>query len=108
MMSGTPPHPSTGPWARWQGFSSPSGRAMTSLNARRSPRSTRKHSPDRTGDLGLLIDRLLDQINEESAHEPGYRDKKLSPSVRSNLLRHSWPGNVRGLLNSSRRDLVGR
>ena len=35
MTSGTPPHPSTGPWARWPGFSSPSGRAMTNPNARR-------------------------------------------------------------------------
>ena len=33
---------------------------------------------ERPGDLGLLIDRLLDQINEESAHEPGFAHKKLS------------------------------
>ena len=31
---------------------------------------------ERAGDLGLLVDRLLDQINEESAHEPGYRNKR--------------------------------
>ena len=61
---------------------------------------------DRTGDLGLLIDRLLDQINEESAHEPGYRDKKLSASARNILLRHSWPGNVRELLNTLRRAAI--
>ena len=60
----------------------------------------------RTGDLGLLVDRLLDQINEESAHEPGYRNKKLSASARNVLLRHSWPGNVRELLNTLRRAAI--
>ena len=38
---------------------------------------------ERPGDLGLLIDRLLDQINEESAHEPGFSHKKLSASARN-------------------------
>ena len=61
---------------------------------------------ERTGDLGLLVDRLLDQINEESAHEPGYRDKKLSASARNILLQHSWPGNVRELLNTLRRAAI--
>ena len=61
---------------------------------------------ERTGDLGLLVDRLLDQINEESAHEPGYRNKMLSASARSVLLRHSWPGNVRELLNTLRRAAI--
>ena len=61
---------------------------------------------ERTGDLGLLVDRLLDQINEESAHEPGYRNKKLSASARNILLRHSWRGNVRELLNTLRRAAI--
>ena len=61
---------------------------------------------ERTGDLGALVDRLLDQINEESAHEPGYRNKKLSASARNVLLRHSWPGNVRELLNTLRRAAI--
>lgn len=61
---------------------------------------------ERTGDLGLLVDRLLDQINKESAHEPGYRNKKLSASARNALLQHSWPGNVRELLNSLRRAAI--
>ena len=61
---------------------------------------------ERTGDLGLLVDHLLDQINEESAHEPGYRKKKLSASARNVLLRHSWPGNIRELLNTLRRAAI--
>ena len=61
---------------------------------------------ERTGDLGLLVDRLLDQINEESAHDPGYRKKELSASARNILLRHSWPGNVRELLNTLRRAAI--
>ena len=61
---------------------------------------------ERTGDLGLLVDHLLDQINEESAYEPGYRNKRLSASARNVLLRHSWPGNVRELLNTLRRAAI--
>ena len=61
---------------------------------------------ERRGDVGLLVDRLLDQINEESAQEPGYHDKKLSASARNILLGHSWPGNVRELLNTLRRAAI--
>ena len=61
---------------------------------------------ERTGDLGLLVDHLLDQINEESAHEPGYRNKKLSASARNVLLQQSWPGNIRELLNTLRRAAI--
>ena len=55
---------------------------------------------ERAGDLGLLADRLLDQINAESVHEPAYRSKKLSVSARNILLQHPWPGNVRELSNT--------
>ena len=55
---------------------------------------------ERPGDLGLLIDRLLNQINEESTHEPGFSHKKLSASARNLLLKHSWPGNVRELFST--------
>ena len=61
---------------------------------------------ERTDDLGPLVDRLLEQINEESAQEPGYREKKLSASARNIVLRHSWPGNVRELLNTLRRSAI--
>ena len=57
----------------------------------------------REGDLSLLIDSLVAQVNNESVHEPGYRDKKISASAKNILLQHPWPGNVRELLNTIRR-----
>ena len=61
---------------------------------------------ERPGDLGLLIERLLDQINEESAHEPGFSHKKLSASAKNLLLKHHWPGNVRELFNTLLRSAI--
>lgn len=61
---------------------------------------------ERPGDLSLLIDRLLDQINRESTSEPGYIDKKISPTAKNFLLGYHWPGNVRELLNTLRRAAI--
>jgi len=61
---------------------------------------------DRKGDLGLLIDGLLGQINIKAARQPGYIDKKISPSARNLLLAHSWPGNVRELQNTLTRATI--
>jgi DNA-binding NtrC family response regulator len=58
---------------------------------------------ERPGDISLLIDRLLDQINQESVDEPGYKYKKVSASAKNLMLQHSWPGNVRELQNTLRR-----
>ena len=55
---------------------------------------------ERKGDLSLLIDRLLKEINDDLAQEPGYEHKKLSPGARNILISHPWPGNVRELLNT--------
>jgi len=60
----------------------------------------------REGDISLLLDRLLDQINRESGTEPGYKNKNLSVSARKLMLRHGWPGNVRELLNTLRRAAI--
>jgi DNA-binding NtrC family response regulator len=60
----------------------------------------------REGDAGLLLDRLLDQVNRESEGEPGYEPKKLSAGARNLLLGHPWPGNVREMLNTLRRAAV--
>lgn len=59
----------------------------------------------RAGDLGLLLNYLLDQINEESAGAPGF-PKTLSVGARKLLLRHDWPGNVRELENTLRRATI--
>ena len=61
---------------------------------------------DRPGDLGLLIDHLIAQINQESEEQPGYRRKKISPNAKNVLLNHDWPGNVRELQNTLRRAMV--
>lgn len=61
---------------------------------------------ERPGDVGLLVDRLLEQVNSESKTEPGYEHKKLSASARNLLLQHPWPGNVRELLNTLRRAAI--
>ena len=61
---------------------------------------------ERAGDIALLADGLLNQINAESAHEPGYRDKKLSPLAKNLLLQHPWPGNIRELSNTLRRAAI--
>ena len=55
---------------------------------------------ERQGDLNLLIDHLLDQVNQKCAGQPGHRDMKLSAAARAVFLRHSWPGNVRELYHT--------
>jgi len=61
---------------------------------------------ERNGDAALLLDCLFDQINRESATEPGFEPKKLSVTARKLLLDHPWPGNVREMLNTLRRAAV--
>lgn len=61
---------------------------------------------ERSGDLGLLVDELLKQVNQEAASEPKYRDKKLSAGARNLLLAHPWPGNVRELLLTLKRAAI--
>jgi DNA-binding NtrC family response regulator len=61
---------------------------------------------ERAGDIGLLIDSLLDRINEQSKNEPGHIHKKISVNAKNILLQHSWPGNVRELQNTLTRAAV--
>jgi transcriptional regulator with PAS, ATPase and Fis domain len=61
---------------------------------------------EREDDAGLLLDRLLHQVNRESESEPGYEPKQLSVTARNLLLQHRWPGNIRELLNTLRRAAV--
>lgn len=61
---------------------------------------------ERTGDLGLLIDHLLERIHKESAFILRGKSKKLSPGARNLLIQHSWPGNVRELMNVLTRAVV--
>jgi len=61
---------------------------------------------ERRGDLPLLIDHLLAQVNHESAEEPGFHPKGLSAGAKNLLRGHPWPGNVRELLNTLRRAVI--
>jgi DNA-binding NtrC family response regulator len=61
---------------------------------------------EREGDLSLLIDRLLEQVDQEGAEDPGYAQKTLSPGTRNLLLTYPWPGNVRELLNTLQRAVL--
>jgi DNA-binding NtrC family response regulator len=58
---------------------------------------------EREGDLALLTDRLLAQINAEAADQPGFEHKKLSVAARNLMALHPWPGNVRELHNALQR-----
>lgn len=58
---------------------------------------------ERQGDVGHLIDGLLDRVNAEMCNEPDYSAKTLSVGARNRLLSHNWPGNVRELQNTLRR-----
>jgi transcriptional regulator with PAS, ATPase and Fis domain len=61
---------------------------------------------EREGDVGLLIDALLEKLNLQSASELGLEHKKLSPNAKNLLLQHRWPGNVRELSNTLLRAAV--
>ncbi|PLX50774.1 MAG: AAA family ATPase [Desulfobulbaceae bacterium] len=60
----------------------------------------------RVGDVSLLIDRFLSQINDVSSKEPGFEHKIISASARNILLQHSWPGNIRELQNTLTRAMI--
>jgi transcriptional regulator with PAS, ATPase and Fis domain len=60
---------------------------------------------ERAGDISLLIDKLLVQINA-SGSEIGLKSKRLSASAKNLMLQHRWPGNVRELLNTLHRASV--
>jgi len=61
---------------------------------------------ERTGDIGLLIDSLLEQINIETGDEPGFKHKNISSAAKNVMLQHDWPGNVRELQNTLRRAAI--
>lgn len=52
--------------------------------------------------MGLLIDKLLTQVNTELAGGSAAQ-LSLSTGARAMLLAHNWPGNVRELLNTLHR-----
>jgi len=61
---------------------------------------------ERTGDISLLIDSLLEQINIETGDDPGFKHKNISSAAKNIMLQHPWPGNVRELQNTLRRAAI--
>ena len=59
----------------------------------------------RAGDISLLIEKLLQQVND-AAKTLGIKHKKVSAGAKNLMLQHSWPGNVRELLNTLQRAAV--
>jgi transcriptional regulator with PAS, ATPase and Fis domain len=55
---------------------------------------------ERRGDLALLADALMEQINREAAGQPGYEHKKCSVKAKNIILGHPWRGNVRELYST--------
>lgn len=55
---------------------------------------------ERDGDVELLIDHFLKQINADSSGLPEAQDKTLSDNARKILLSYPWPGNVRELYHT--------
>lgn len=55
---------------------------------------------DRSGDINLLIDHFLGQINADREGAPGRTHKELSAGARNLLDQHPWPGNIRELSNT--------
>jgi DNA-binding NtrC family response regulator len=61
---------------------------------------------ERDGDLELLIDHLLDQINHDAAEKPEAQHKELSSEAKKLLLAQNWPGNIRELYHTLLRAVI--
>lgn len=55
---------------------------------------------ERDGDVDLLVDTFLDQINADARGKPEAQEKILSADARKILLSYAWPGNIRELYHS--------
>lgn len=55
---------------------------------------------ERDGDVDLLTDAFLDQINADAKGRPEAQERKLSQSARKLLEQYPWPGNIRELYHS--------
>lgn len=62
---------------------------------------------EREGDIGLLIDALLKEINEEfKKNNPLYKYKIISSASKNLLINHNWPGNIRELKSTLTRAII--
>lgn len=61
---------------------------------------------DRSGDIGLLVDRLSEAINDSLSSEVDWMRKKISAGAKKLVIQHHWPGNIRELQNALMRAIV--
>lgn len=61
---------------------------------------------DRSGDIELLIDHFLGQINSEGSEKPEAKNKIISKDGKNFLIGHPWPGNVRELYHTLLRAVI--
>jgi len=60
----------------------------------------------REGDIGLLMDVFLKRINNECKNSSSEKDKIFSASARNIMQNHSWPGNIREMINTMTRAYI--
>lgn len=55
---------------------------------------------ERDGDIDLLADAFMAQINADARGKPEVQEKKISESAKILLRQHPWPGNIRELYHT--------
>ena len=60
----------------------------------------------RSGDVDLLIDYFICQLNADAKGKPESQSKDISPEARKLLLSHDWPGNIRELYHTLLRAVI--
>ncbi len=61
---------------------------------------------ERGGDLPLLVEHICRNLNREFSSTHGWEEKLLSVSAMKAVTGHSWPGNIRELINTLTRAFV--
>jgi DNA-binding NtrC family response regulator len=61
---------------------------------------------ERPEDLGPLTAHFLERINRECEKLPGWKHKKISAEAKKVIAAHSWPGNIRELVNTLTRAAI--
>lgn len=61
---------------------------------------------ERHGDVELLIDHFLNEINLEGHGKPTGKSKIVSDDAKTLLINHAWPGNVRELYHTLMRAVI--
>ena len=61
---------------------------------------------ERAGDLNLLVNQFLQEINCDNAKVINYKHKKLSAGAKNIINQYTWPGNIRELKNTLSRAAI--